>query len=95
MDKKLKGAVDKFILAGMGIASVTKDRTKKLVEELTSKGEISKKKTEKLMKEITKKGKEAKKELEKFVEKAVKKSLDKVGIATKKDLEELKKKIKK
>ena len=42
MDKKLKEAVDKFILAGMGIASVTKDRTKKLVEELTSKGEIPK-----------------------------------------------------
>ncbi|MCK4245136.1 MAG: phasin family protein [Candidatus Omnitrophica bacterium] len=95
MDKGLKEVVDRFVLASLGIATLAKEKTEKLVAELSKKGEIPKEKVNSLVDNLVKEGKTAKSELGKFVEKTVKNTLDKIGIATKKDIEELKKKIKK
>lgn len=95
MDKRLKEVGDRFILASLGIAALAKEKTEKLVVELSKRGEIPKEKVNSLVDNLVKEGKTAKSELGKFVEKTVKNTLDKIGIATKKDIEELKKKIKK
>ncbi len=94
MDKKLKEWLDKFLSVGLGLVDLTREKAKILVDELVKKGEIPKEKSEKVIDEISKKGEKARSQLENLIEKKVQKMLRRIGVATKEDLEELKKKVK-
>ncbi len=81
------------LLAGIGAAALTKEKIEGLVDELVKKGEIASKEGPKLVKELLEKSQEAKRELEEKVDEATQKALQKMKIATKADIDELKAKL--
>ena len=86
--------IKKTILAGVGLAAMTKDKVEELAEDLTKEGELSEKEAKKLLDDLLKRSKRAKKDLDKKMENVVMKVLKKMDVATKKDIARLDKKIK-
>jgi len=86
--------IKKTILAGVGLAAMTKDKVEELAEELTEKGELSEKEGKELVDDLMKRSQQAKKDLDKKMEEVVTKVLKKMDVATKKDIARLDKKIK-
>ena len=99
MAKKEKGRdaiVDlgkKTLDLGLGLLSITEKKTREVVAELIKKGEIKKESAEKFIDGLLKKTEEDRKGLEERLTKVVKKVIDKLPLATKKELDELKKKV--
>ncbi|MBL0712848.1 MAG: hypothetical protein JJV98_04030 [Desulfosarcina sp.] len=86
--------IKKTILAGVGLAAMTKDKVEELAEELTEKGELSEKEAKELVEDLLERSKQAKKDLNKKMEDVVTKVLKKMDVATKKDIAQLDRKIK-
>ena len=86
--------IKKTMLAGVGLAAMTKDKVEELAEELTEKGELSEREAKELLDDLLKRSKRAKKDLDKKMENVVMKVLKKMDVATKKDIARLDKKIK-
>jgi polyhydroxyalkanoate synthesis regulator phasin len=87
--------IKKSLYLGLGVASVTKEHAESLVDELIEKGQLSKDEKSKAIKDIFDKIEKEEKEVQKKIQKVVKEVLDKVGVATQKDIENLQKRIKK
>ena len=85
--------IKKTMLAGLGLMSMTKEKADKLVNTLVKEGEMSKTEGSKLAKELVKKVEENKTLLEKKVETSVKKIMIKLDIPSRKEINELKRKI--
>ena len=85
--------IKKTMLAGVGLAAMTKDKVEELAEELTEKGELSEKEAKELVEDLLKRSKQAKKDLNKKMEDVVTKVLKKMDVATKQDIARLDKKI--
>ena len=85
--------IKKSIYLGLGAATITKERVEKLADELIEKGQLSKEEKAKTVKDIMNKIEKEEKEIQKKVKKAVDETLETVGIATKKDIEQLKKRV--
>ncbi|MBW2610495.1 MAG: phasin family protein [Deltaproteobacteria bacterium] len=86
--------IKKTILTGVGLAAMTRDKFEELAKELTERGEISEKEGKELVDDLLEKSKQARKDLETKVEDIVHKVLEKIDVATKKDIAGLEKKIK-
>ena len=86
--------IKKTMLAGVGLAAVTKDKVEELARELTEKGEMSEKEGKELIDELLKKSEQARKDLETKVEDTVRKVLEKMAVATKGDIDSLLERIK-
>ena len=86
--------IKKTVLTGVGLAAMTKDKVEELAKELTEKGEMSEKEGKELIDDLLKKSEEAKKDLEERIEGVVRKTLEKLNVATKKDIDRLEEKIK-
>jgi len=86
--------IKKTMLAGVGLAAVTKDKVEELARELTEKGEMSEKEGKELIDELLKKSEQARKDLETKVEDTVRKVLGKMAVATKEDIDSLSERIK-
>ena len=86
--------IKKTMLAGVGLAAVTKDKVEELARELTEKGEMSEKEGKELIDELLKKSEQARKDLETKMEDTVRKVLEKMAVATKKDIDSLSERIK-
>ena len=93
MKKEISDLAEKFLLAGLGGAVMARERAGKLVSELAEKGEIKKGDAAKLVDDLLKKGEKARDDLRKIVKKEVNAALKNINIATKDDIDELKKKI--
>ncbi|MBW2650154.1 MAG: phasin family protein [Deltaproteobacteria bacterium] len=87
--------IKKSVLAGIGLAAVTREKIEKTVDELIKKGEMTEKEGKEAIEEFAEKSKEFKKELTKKVEKAVADTISKLNIPTRKEFAELKSKIEK
>jgi polyhydroxyalkanoate synthesis regulator phasin len=57
--------IKKTLLAGVGLAAMTKDKVEELAEELTEEGELSEKEAKELLNDLLKRSKRAKKDLNK------------------------------
>jgi len=86
--------IKKTMLAGVGLAAMTKDKVEELADELTEEGELSEKEAKELLDDLLKRSKRAKKDLNKKMENVVRKVLKKMDVATKKDIARLDRKIK-
>ena len=86
MEKKF---LEKLGLAGLGLVSVSKEKVKKVIDELTKKGQIASKEGEKIMRQLGKRGEE---EL-KFLERKIRAIIQEKGLATKKEVEKLREEI--
>ncbi len=83
----------KVLLTGIGLALKTKDEVEELAKEYITKGELSEYEGKKFIDDLLKRYDEAKDKLEEKVENSVRNFLKKSDIATKAELEELKKEI--
>jgi len=85
--------IKKTMLAGVGLAVMTREKIEETVDELVKKGKLSEKEGKETVEELIEKSKTAKKDLEEKIEKIVTKSLKKLNIPTRDELTEIKKKI--
>lgn len=78
---------------GLGAIWLSKDNLKKLTDALIEVGKVSKEEGDRLFKELVDAGEEQKKKLKDMVDSSVKKAMDQAGLATKAEVDELKKKV--
>jgi polyhydroxyalkanoate synthesis regulator phasin len=78
---------------GLGAVWLTRDNLKKLTDALIEVGKVSKEEGDRLFKELGEAGEEQRKKLKDMVETSVKKAMEQAGLATKAEVEELKKKV--
>lgn len=83
----------KTVLAGIGAVSLTKDKAKELADELVERGEMDESDEAEFIKELMDKSEEKKEELEGTIEEKVNETFEKMDIASKSDVEELKDKV--
>jgi len=84
---------EKAYLAGLGALTVTKDKAKEIVDELVEKGKITAEEAPKFLKDVIAKAEEGKKEIEQRIQKGTEDALNKLNVASKKDIEALEKKL--
>ena len=87
----MKDLLKKGILTGIGIGLMTKEKVQKFAKKTTKEAKLSEKEGRKLTDELLKQSEEAKQQIERKIDKQVKRSIDKLGVATKDDLEKIQK----
>lgn len=85
--------IKKTMLMGAGLAAMTGDKIEELAKELTEKGGMSEKEGKELVEELVRKSDRARKDLDAKVETLVGKALEKMDVATRKDIARLEEKI--
>jgi polyhydroxyalkanoate synthesis regulator phasin len=85
--------LEKAYLAGLGAFSVTKDKAKEIVDELVEKGKITAEEAPKIIKDLVAKAEESRKAIEDRIDKGVENTVNKLNLATKKDIQDLEKKL--
>lgn len=88
-------AIKKAFLLGLGVVALTKEKAEEVVKDLKDNKQISPEEGKKLVKEMLKKSDKLMQNLRKDVRKQVRKVISEIGVATKEDLEKLRKEIKK
>lgn len=83
----------KTLLTGIGLAIMTKEEVHKIGRELVEKGELSQKEGKELVDDLLKKSEQAQKDMESKVHKLVQDAVEKLNVATKKDIAELVKRV--
>ena len=91
----MKDLLKKAILFGVGIGSMTKDKVEEFVKDLEKSGYFDEKEGRKLVEDLIKQSMYAEKQIVASVEEQVKKAISMMPLATKKDLQELEKRLKK
>ncbi len=91
----MSNLIKKTILTGLGVASLTKEKAEKLVEDLIKEGEVSEGEGSKFVKDLLEKAENNRKTMEKQVEKTVHNVLKKINIPSRKDIMGLNSKIEK
>lgn len=82
--------VKKAIFTGIGILSLTKEKIEEVARDFIDKGKLSEQEGEKLVDELLKKSEESRQNLKKQIEEQVQALMEKMDLASKKDLAELK-----
>lgn len=85
--------LEKSLLAGLGLISITRENAEKIVDELIKKGELAREEKPEFVNKLLEKGKITKNEIEKLVENTMKNVIDRMNIAKVSDVEELKHEI--
>jgi polyhydroxyalkanoate synthesis regulator phasin len=80
---------------GLGLASLTKEKIEEVAKELIKKGQLSEKEGKDFIEDLSKRSKEAGKEIKGKIEKGAADALKKMNLASRDELEELEKRIKK
>ena len=88
-----KGLLEKVILSGLGLASLTQEKVQKMVNELVKEGEMSEKDAAIMAKKAMDNLEKGKREMESKMNKTVKEMMAKADIPSKKDIAALEKKI--
>jgi poly(hydroxyalkanoate) granule-associated protein len=92
-DMKMADFFKNAILAGIGLASLTREKAEEFAKELINRGELSENDKAKFVKDVMDQTEKSKTELEKKIEKSLEEILAKLNIPTRKEFEELKKKV--
>ncbi|MBI4666835.1 MAG: phasin family protein [Nitrospinae bacterium] len=78
---------------GLGAIWLSKENLKKVTDNLAEIGKVSKEEGDRLLNELQSAGEEHRKKLAEMVDSSVKKAMDQAGLATKSEVEELKRKV--
>ena len=89
----MKDIIEKSINLGLGIAATTKEKVNSLVDELIAKGQLEKQEKSKTVNEILVKLEKSETEFKEKSRAVVNDTLNNIGFATKKDIENLKETI--
>jgi len=85
--------LEKAGLIGLGLVSLTEKKAKQLAEELVREGEVTRKEAQAFSRNLMKKADQSRKDLKKNVESITRALLDRMNLATKKDLNDLERKL--
>lgn len=85
--------IEKLINIGFGALFVTKENIEEVIDDMVKKGEIKKEEAKTQVKELFNKVLSSKKEIETKIEEIVGKALHKLDIPTRKELQEMQKKL--
>ncbi|MCD6333965.1 MAG: phasin family protein [Candidatus Latescibacteria bacterium] len=85
--------IQKTILAGIGAATMTKEKVEGLVDELVKRGEVTSDQRPKIVQDLLTRVEENERLLEEKVQKSVEKAIGRLGIPTKAGLDALNEKI--
>lgn len=88
-----KGLLEKVILSGLGLASLTQEKAQKMIEELVREGEMSEKDGAVMAKKVMDNFEKSRKDMEKKTEQTVKEIMVKINVPSGKDIAALNKKI--
>ena len=80
-------------MAGAGLAIMTTEKVQEIMDELVKKGEMTEKEAREAVSEFVEKSKQAKKNLEDKMEQTVTSLLNRLNIPTRKEVEEMKKRL--
>ncbi|HCK99272.1 MAG TPA: hypothetical protein DHW42_04100 [Candidatus Marinimicrobia bacterium] len=86
--------IKKIFLAGLGAATLTREKAEDIIEELVKKGELSREEKPGVLNDLLKEADKRKEEARNFISEEVKKVLKTLNIATKEDLDSLEKRLK-
>jgi polyhydroxyalkanoate synthesis regulator phasin len=87
--------IKKTLMAGVGMAAMTKDKIEELANDIAKKSKLSEKEGKKLINDFLKRSQTAKKDLESLIEKTAKKITKNLNIAMREDIAKLAKRLKK
>ena len=85
--------LDKFLLAGLGALSMTRERAEKIFDEYVARGQAEKDHRGGFVKELMDNVEKSRKDLEKLVAEQVQAAVGKLNLATRDDIERLEKKL--
>ena len=85
----MKTNLEKSLLAGIGLLSMTREKAQKIVNDLNLQGGLEKDQGEKWVDQLTHRGEEERQAFRKIIRDEVKTVLDDLGVATKEDLQKL------
>lgn len=83
----------KMLELGLGVVGITEKKIREITAELIKKGELTKEEAEKFIDKLLKKTEKERKDLEERLTGVIKKVIEKTPLATKSELDELRKKI--
>jgi polyhydroxyalkanoate synthesis regulator phasin len=81
--------IKKMIFTGIGLAAVSKEKIEDSVKEMITKGNLTEQEGRKFVEEMTGYTEKARGDLEKQVNEYVEKAINRLGLARKRDLEEI------
>jgi polyhydroxyalkanoate synthesis regulator phasin len=84
----------RWALFGSGVAELTKSRAEQIVKELVSAGDVRRKQASGLVKELLEASRDNRKELIRLLRSEVQTQIEAVGLATKRDMERLDRRVK-
>lgn len=85
--------IHKAILAGIGTATITKEKVEGLVDELVKRGEVASEERPRIVLDLLARAEDGERVLEEKVQKSVEKAVGRLGIPTKASLDVLNEKI--
>lgn len=85
--------IKKGVLLGLGVLAMTKEKAEEITDELIQKGQATKENRHQLIDDLLSRAKKLETDLESLINKQIKITIEKLGIPTKKDFDDLKKKI--
>ena len=81
--------VKKAMLLGLGVISLTKEKAEEAVDDLIKRGEVSREERFKMVDKLLKEAEKQEEELSGKISEIVQKAIANIGLATKKDLEDV------
>ena len=81
--------LEKGLLAGLGLLSMTREKAEKVIDELSREGEVQKSEMKQWVDQLSDRGEEERQALRKLIRDEMKKVLDDMGLATKEDIQKL------
>jgi len=92
-DRIMSEIIKNAVLASIGLISLTREKAEEFAKELIKKGELSENEKAKFIKDVLERSEKSKTEIEEKIEKTVETVMAKMNIPSKKEFEELKKKV--
>jgi polyhydroxyalkanoate synthesis regulator phasin len=89
----MAGLIEKSLLLGLGVMTLTRDKVKQFVDRLVEEGEVKPEEAANIIDKLVARGKEEREEIRKLVREELDKVRVKVPVASHKDIEELSQKI--
>jgi len=81
--------LEKGLLAGIGLLSMTREKAEKVIDELSREGEVQKGEVKQWVDQLSDRGEEERQALRNLIRDELKKVLDDMGLATKEDIQKL------
>jgi len=85
--------IRKAMLLGLGVLSLTKEKAEEMVDELIKRGEVSREEKFKMVDKLLKEAEKQEEELTGKINETAQKLITKMGLATKKDLDDISKRL--